>query len=194
MGEETLFGKEGKFMNVAITATGKDRPGIICDLTGALFKAGGNLEDASMTILEGEFAMIFLASVDSQKAYQKLLKQLELLKRKGLAVTTKEIKRRLVRGEKHQANTSSWIISVLGKDRAGIVYHVSNAAAQHGLNITDLNSKIIGTGGKTGYALILEIDIPNKAGFSEKLNKSLQTLARKLSVTINLNPVDSEQF
>jgi len=59
-------------MNVAITVTGKDRPGIIAALSGAIFTAGGNLEDASMTILEGEFAMIVLAQVKSTSAFAKL--------------------------------------------------------------------------------------------------------------------------
>ena len=182
-------------MIVAITVTGKDRPGIIAGITGALYRSGGNLEDDSMTILEGEFAMIFLAALKSQSALQKLTKQLGLLERQlNLRTSIKEIKRRLVRGEKHEPNTDPWIVSVLGKDRAGIVYHVSKFASDHGLNITDLNSKIIGTSGKTAYALILEIDVPKKSVVVEKLKRGFQALAKKLSVTINLNPVDSEQF
>ena len=59
-------------MIIAITITGKDRPGIIAALTAAVFKVGGNLEDASMTILEGEFAMIVLVELKAVTAIQKL--------------------------------------------------------------------------------------------------------------------------
>ena len=41
-----------------LTVLGKDRPGIIAGVTEALFRAGCNLEDISMTVLEGEFAMM----------------------------------------------------------------------------------------------------------------------------------------
>jgi glycine cleavage system transcriptional repressor len=148
-----------------------------------------------MTILEGEFAMIFLAALKSKTALVKLAKQLALLERRlGLSISIKEIKRRLVRGEKHEPHTNPWVVSVLGKDRAGIVYHVSKFVSRHGLNITDLNSKIMGSSGQTAYALVLEIDIPKKPQVIEKLRRGFQTLAKKLSVTIHLNLVDSEQF
>lgn len=182
-------------MIVAITVTGKDRPGIIAAITSALYRAGGNLEDASMTILEGEFAMIFLAALKSQEAFRKLSRYLAQPERQlKLFVSIKEVKRRLVRGEKHRPNTDPWIVSVLGKDRAGIVYHISKYLADHGLNITDLNSKIIGAKDKTAYALVLEVDFPKKPAVIEKLRCGFQTLAKKLSVTINLNSIDSGQF
>ena len=55
-------------MKLLMTITGKDQPGIIAAFTGAIFKCGGNLEDANMTILEGEFAMILLAEIGSASA------------------------------------------------------------------------------------------------------------------------------
>jgi predicted amino acid-binding ACT domain protein len=52
-----------------LVVTGKDRPGIIAGATGVLYAAKANLEDISMTILEGVFAMIVVVAVQpSQKA------------------------------------------------------------------------------------------------------------------------------
>ncbi len=182
-------------ISAIITVTGKDRPGIIAALTGAIYKTGGNLEDASMTILEGEFAMIFLAALKSESAFSRLQKQLSELRRKlNLAILIEKIKRRLVRGEKHRPGTLPWVISVLGKDRAGIVYQVSKLLASSDLNITDLNSKIIGKGKRTTYALVLEVDIPRRDGVAKKLKRSLETLQKKLSVTIVFNPIESSSF
>jgi glycine cleavage system transcriptional repressor len=147
-----------------------------------------------MTILEGEFAMIFLAHVKAKKALNQLTKQLNDLKKQGLFVSVKEIKRRLIRGEKHRPGTEPWVVSVLGKDRAGIVFQVSKFIADHGLNITDLNSRIMGSGHKASYALILEIDAPQKSALIDQLKRGFQKLGRKLSVDIRLNPVESERF
>lgn len=182
-------------MIVAITVTGKDRPGIIAALTEMLYQAGCNLEDVSMTVLEGEFAMICLAAVKAGKSYpllQAKLKQAE--KRLHLTISVRLIQHRLIRGEKHPSGTKPWLVSVLGKDRAGIVYHVSRTLAKHKLNITDLNSKIMGREKKTAYALVLEVDVPNRKNLLGLLKREFNLLQKKLNVTITLNPVDPVQF
>ena len=44
----------------AITVLGQDRPGIIAETTRALADLGLNLEDCTMTLLRGHFAMMLL--------------------------------------------------------------------------------------------------------------------------------------
>jgi len=52
-----------------LTISGKDRPGIIAKVSGLLFRKGCNLEDISMTLLEGQFAMMMTVCVpDRDKA------------------------------------------------------------------------------------------------------------------------------
>ena len=41
-------------MQVAVTAIGADRPGIVAAVTGVLVEHGANIEDSSMTILRGK--------------------------------------------------------------------------------------------------------------------------------------------
>ncbi|MFQ5443717.1 MAG: glycine cleavage system protein R [Nitrospinales bacterium] len=43
-----------------LTLVGKDRPGIVAQLTGALFQAGCNLGEASMTRLGGNFTVMLM--------------------------------------------------------------------------------------------------------------------------------------
>ena len=45
---------------IAVTVLGHDRPGIVADVTGALADLHGNLEDSTMTLLRGHFAMVLL--------------------------------------------------------------------------------------------------------------------------------------
>ena len=45
---------------LAVTVLGGDRPGIVADVTAALAGLGGNLEDSTMTLLRGHFAMVVL--------------------------------------------------------------------------------------------------------------------------------------
>ena len=182
-------------MICAISVTGKDCTGIIAALTETIFKTGGNLEDASMTILEGEFAMIVLVAYKNKKGNQKLISQLGKIERKmNLTITVKKIMRPLRRGEKHKTGTIPYIVSVFGKDRSGIVYHVSKLLAQMRLNITDLNSKITGSGAKTAYTLILEVDVPRSIRLINRLKRAFNVLQKKLRVHIALSPAEPIQF
>ena len=182
-------------MIISMTVTGKDRPGIIASLTEAIYRAGGNLEDASMTILEGEFAMIVLVALKNKSIYTRLQKQLVVGgKELKLSISMTEIKHSLIRGEKHKSGTVPWVVSVLGKDRAGIVYQISKLFADHQLNITDLNSKIIGKGKKSTYALILEVDIPRAPQLIAQLKSKFQNLQKKLGVSIAFHPVEASSF
>ena len=48
----------------AITVIGHDRPGIIAETTAALAGLGLNLEDSTMTLLRGHFAMMLISAGD----------------------------------------------------------------------------------------------------------------------------------
>ncbi len=47
---------------LAVSAIGVDRPGIVAAVTGVLVGHGCNLEDTSMSILRGHFAMTLVVS------------------------------------------------------------------------------------------------------------------------------------
>ena len=49
---------------LAVTVIGHDRPGIIADVTGRLADLGINLEDSTMTLLRGHFAMTLVCAGD----------------------------------------------------------------------------------------------------------------------------------
>src|SRR5664280_1086412 len=49
---------------LAITAIGDDRPGIVAAVTEVLVAVDANLEDTSMTILRGHFAMMLIVGCD----------------------------------------------------------------------------------------------------------------------------------
>ena len=113
----------------------------------------------------------------------------------SLVIFIKEIKYRITRGEKHKSGTVPWVVSVLGKDKAGIVYRVSKLLADSNLNITDLNSKIIGRGSKTAYALILEVDLPRRnLQLISQLKRKFRAIEKNLGLTVAFNPLELSHF
>ena len=179
---------------IAFTFIGKDRPGIIAGVTRAFADSGCNIEDTTMTILEGQFAMILIASLPGPALEKKLKKVFEHFRtRWGLNHSWKVLEGKLVRGEKHPRGSRTFLVSIMGRDRTGIVYETSRALAQSGLNITDLNSKILGEGKKSVFAMVLEFDVPK--GFEPKrLEPAWQRLRKKLKVDVQMKPVERLSF
>lgn len=176
-------------MIAAISVTGRDCPGIIAAITEKIYRQAGNLEDVSMTILEDEFAMILLVEFKSESSLTCFQREVTLLEKKlGVSVSVRKIMRRLKRGEKHTPGTVPYIVTVFGRDRTGIVYQVTRLMAAHGLNITGLNSRIIGRGKKAVYTLILEVDV--KTASASSVKRKLAELGKQLKVEVTANPAE----
>lgn len=176
---------------ILITVSGKDKPGIIAKISGLLFARGCNLEDISMTLLEGQFAMMMTVCLPSEKILGSVLASLELLKPSpwSLDCYTTPLRGKTKYGKKHAGGCQPSVITAFGKDRTGIVYAVSRALAVLRINITDLDSRILGKGPKTTYAMLLEVDVP-KTTSCEKLRRALGKIAKKMKIEIQVKPLE----
>ena len=169
----------------ALTAIGRDKPGIVAAVTKALFEHGCNIEDSSMTILEDEFAIILIMSKSGPPdALKKDLRKTE--KDLGLTVTLKKIPKESA----SRAGQSNYIITLHGADKAGIVYRTAELLASMGVNITDLETKTVGEAGKKVYIMVLEVYAPKGADVTA-LEWRLEELARSLGVTVKIKPVEA---
>lgn len=169
----------------ALTAIGRDRPGIVAAVTRVLFEHGCNIEDSSMTRLEDEFAIILIMSMPEGKPLDALKMDFKAVESStGLTINLKEITKERVSREE----PSNYIITLHGADKAGIVYKTADALARMGINITDLETKIIGDEKKI-YILVMEIFSP-KGMEIKKVEDELKTLGESLGVTIKLKPIE----
>ena len=123
----------------AITVLGHDRPGIIAGTTDRLAGLGLNLEDSTMTLLRGHFAMTLVCAGDASAA--EVEQALAPLTADGtLTVTVREVPE-----EQPQAPLGSqWVLTVHGGDRPGIVSTVIREVAEVGGNVTDLTTRLAG--------------------------------------------------
>jgi len=179
-----------------LVVTGHDRPGIVSAVSGLLARQNINLEDLRMSILEGEFAMMVIVRIPKKNALRVLDQELRSLEKKwqltifqcplGPLAGSQKLDRRLSVGKSKE---KTYVIRVLGKDRAGIVAGVSRILARYRFNITDLQCRILGAGPKALYTMILECSAPAKA-HTRVLKTSLNRLARSLDVEIHLQTAD----
>jgi len=99
---------------LAVTVIGPDRPGIIADVTGALVGTGVNLEDSTMTLLRGHFAMMIVCS----GPYDEVKAAVEPL-RGELVITV----RRVGPEHEHAPIGAPYMLSVHGADLTGACSH-----------------------------------------------------------------------
>ncbi|OGW70178.1 MAG: hypothetical protein A2036_02705 [Omnitrophica bacterium GWA2_50_21] len=176
---------------VVVSAIGKDQPGIVSSVTGILYRHGASIEDSSMTILEENFAMIMIVSLPREATAAEFAEDFRKLEKKqGLLVSIATPKQKPHVGPVKSQGTPI-MVSVLGSDKPGIVHQVSKLLAGLKINITDLNTKVIGREGKKNiYAMIVEVELPPPIS-PAKLQGRLSRLAKTLKVDISSHPIES---
>lgn len=170
---------------IVITVVGSDRPGIVAAVSKILYKRGCNIEELSSTILQRQFAMILIATSPRKNTAGHIkeccLKETPL---KGMEIHVREVSPHKLKHYK-QPPSQSFIITVLGKDRPGLVYGVTEILAQHRINITNFDAKVTKIRGKTDYAQIYEVAIPENVDIA-LLRKELGKRGKMLRVDIDL--------
>jgi glycine cleavage system transcriptional repressor len=179
---------------VALSAIGQDRPGIVAALTRVLFETGCNLEDSSMTQLKGDFAVLLLVDLPPKTSLDTLKVALKpVLDQWQLASTLRQLSPAETDGS---AGTGfPYTLVVYGVDHPGIVYRMTQAAADLSINITDLRTHMTQSGGRgiNLYSLAVEVLIPGKEALNS-FQKELESLKKELKVEIKLNPTETDEL
>jgi glycine cleavage system transcriptional repressor len=169
---------------LAITVLGHDRPGIIASTAELLADLGMNLEDSSMTLLRGQFAMTLICA--GAQSPEVVAQALEPIGADGsLTVSVREIPEE----PEHPSLGSPYLVAVHGADRLGIVAQLAGVVADAGGNITDLTTRLAGD----LYVLLAEVDLP--AGCDvQGLQRMLAEVASGLGVEVSLRPVERDEL
>jgi glycine cleavage system transcriptional repressor len=171
-----------------VSAVGADRPGIVAAVTRAFLDHGCNLEDTSMTILRGHFAMMLVVAAPDDVGQQELERALaEPAADLDLVVAVRAIDE----GVPTSPEGESWTVSVYGADKPGIVHRVALLLADEAVNIVDLSTRVIGDPGRPVYAMILEVTLPDGCD-AASLQGTLHDLAVELGVECSLHPSEAD--
>ena len=171
----------------AITVLGHDRPGIIAETTDRLAGLGLNLEDSSMTLLRGHFAMTLVCAGPATDA--EIETALAPLAGDGtLTVTVREVPEEPA-SDADGPRSTAWVLTVHGADRPGIVSAIVAEVAAVGGNITDLTTRLAGG----LYLLVAELDLPAGAD-AAALDAAIGAVAASLGVGASLREAEADQL
>jgi glycine cleavage system transcriptional repressor len=169
--------------DLAVTAIGKDRPGIVAAVTRVLRDRGGNLEDSAMTILGGHFAIVLLvATEDEPDALHEALASATADLGLTISVSRADAAR--------QEIEPTHLLSVYGADRPGIVAGVTGALADVGANVMDLETQVIGAASEPVYAMLIELASDDP----EAVARAVADACASLGVDHTLRSIDTETY
>ena len=168
---------------LAVTVVGHDRPGIIASAAEILSRAGMNLEDSSMTLLRGHFAMTLICAGEAPAA--EIETALLPLVDDSLDVTVRELPK-----EADQPSLGEpYMVTVHGADRLGIVARLAGVIAAADGNITDLTTRLA----NGLYVLVAEVDLPALTD-ADELRDELMRVAADLGVEATLRRVERDEL
>ena len=143
---------------LVLTAIGKDRPGIVDELSSVLLDSDLNIEDSRMSVLGGEFAIILLISGSADALQSIQNKQAELEQSLNLSVLLK-----ITQQQPSANNQVDYCIKVVGMDNPGIVHKLTRFLSEHQINIDDLETESYSAPhtGSPMFAVYMTVKISN---------------------------------
>jgi glycine cleavage system transcriptional repressor len=174
----------------AVAAIGRDRPGIVADLSECAFECGCNLEDASMTMLGSEFATLMLLSAPERDVHARLSEAFRRLEwERHLTIFLRPLD--TAPAPTPAADSVPYRLVVEGVDKAGIVARLSRCLADSSIHILDLRSRTTPGPGTGTPVYTLEIRMRLPATLAENpapLEERIRSIAAELHVDATLEP------
>jgi len=148
--------KEG----LILAAIGRDRPGIVERLSGAIFQQGCNMEDSRMVTLGGEFALTVLVSgpedrlEDVRRSLEKICGELDL--------TAQFRQTRIDSTAPARQERLPYRLTAVSMDHPGIVHKITRLLAEHGVNVANLETRLghAPVSGTPIFSMEIEAELP----------------------------------
>ena len=169
----------------AIAAMGSDQPGIVAAVGEALLEVGANIDDSSMTILGGHFAMLLVVNAEAdrdtlQEALEPVKAQFELLLEVRPAVPHRF----------SDQERDDYVVAAYGPDKPGLVSRLSRVLADAGANITDFGSRL---GADQTFAMWFNVSLADGTDVNA-LGEQLATTGRDLKLDVRLYRAEAEEL
>ena len=176
---------------LAVTAIGADQPGIVAAVSAALVERGCNLEDTSMSILRGQFAMVLIVDAPSGVTATDL--EADLVAATAalqLVVSVRDVAD-VGSGGGAAGDQGGWTVVVYGADHPGIVHGITSVLAGLAANVVDLATRVIGGADRPVYAMLLDVTLPAGVG-ADGVEARLDEVCGDLGVEWSLHPSDAD--
>jgi phosphoserine phosphatase len=166
-----------------ITVLGKDRPGLVADITRETAGIKANIVDIEQSVIRGLFSMFMLVDLKcATESYDEFSKRLAALSKK-LSVDITLSTYGKYDGEHTPKKRELENITIMGKDKPGIVAEISSALYDTGTNIERI--KMVAR----GDLLVMEMTVDRKKRTDpQELREKLRNAGEKIGMDIVVQP------
>lgn len=166
---------------IALTALGRDRPGLVADVSGAVTELGGNIVHVEQSAIYGLFTMLMLVECEDlppgldiyRMAYELSMRG----RRAGIEVTAEVVEKATLQKPKDVR-----VVTIVGSDRPGVMHAITGAIAQAGANIERMQHVA------RGDFMAFEIWVDVSATDFEKLRTDLRLTCERVGVDAVVQP------
>ncbi len=168
-----------------LLSSGKDRPGIVDDISTLLFGKGANIEDSRMAVLGGCFSSMILFSCTPEQA-EAVKEGLGELRRLGLEAYLHPAENPAARPVRPGLPLKFEIIAM---DHPGIVQHVVRLLREHDVNIESLETQVTRAplSGAPLFDLRIEAKVPAEGSIAA-IKEKLARLAGEMNLDLLYKP------
>jgi len=168
-----------------ISVMSKDRPGIIADVTGAIFELNGDLADLNQSILCGYLTMILIATFPGSVTPEDVIAKLSHVKSDIKFDAIVRPMEAPVTVKSNQMPTKTYVVTAQGKNKSGLVYGISTFCYERNINILDLSTTLA----EGQYTMILQLDLSQIENI-RKLREELDQYAGKSGLHVMMQHYD----
>lgn len=170
---------------LVLSASGRDRLGIVDDLSAALLQLNANIEESRMALLGGEFSMILLVSCaadridEFERAVPEIAERFEL-----------DIAVRRTHAPEHSGRGRPYRVDCVSLDTPGIVHAVTGLLRQRNVNIDELETDTTGAPftGAPMFRMRIVCEVPEEQNVTQ-LRHELEEIALAHDLDISFRPV-----
>jgi phosphoserine phosphatase len=115
---------------IAVSVYGEDKPGIVHRIAKALAESGANIVDIEQNVLQGMFVMFVVAELPREGSEEEIRNRLHRTATEiGVNISVSPFERKGI-GKKNL-----YVVTVIGRDRVGIVRDITAVFLEFGINI-----------------------------------------------------------
>lgn len=163
-------------MKYIISVLCPDRPGIISNISSAIFKYGGNICDINQTVLKGFFTGVAYVVFSTEPDISLLEKEINFQgEYKINIVPFRENTSEIIHYDKY-------ILTVKCREQKGIVAAVTNYLYSHKINIESLSAFTE----EDEFLMVLEISVPEDK-IAVQIKKDLNAIGDGWDMTVHLS-------
>jgi glycine cleavage system transcriptional repressor len=144
-------------VDLVINVMSRDRVGIVSAVTRTISDLNGNIDAISQTVMRGYFTLILTVRFPdtlSADAVRQAVSKAGAPGELAVSVVPREPERRVLSG----TDTDQFVLTILGKDRPGVISRISGYLASRNINIVDLYAYTEGE----DFIMISQVMIPQQ--------------------------------